>query len=208
MAGARARMKSDEELIRRIGAGDARALEVIFERHGSAAFSLAYRICRTRGRAEDVVQETFLLLWRRASSYQPARGSVRTWLLSSVRNRAIDAIQDHSASDCNDVIEDWIVEPIARAELTELAVIQNDENRGLHAALDELPVEQRQVIELAFFDGLTHTQIAQLLDISSPTVKDWMRLGLTELRLLLTAAKAPGEVAARRSSVQRAVVTE
>ncbi len=165
--------------------GDARAFEVIFDRHAGAAFSLAYRMCGRRATAEDVVQETFLSLWRSGARYDRARGSVRSWVLSVVRNRAIDAFRRTAARDSRDLPDQRIAQLLAAPELTDKEVERRDDARLVRGALGALPPDQRQVIELAYFGGFTHTQIAEMLDLPAGTVKGRMRLGLSKLRIAL-----------------------
>lgn len=165
--------------------GDSGAFEVIFDRHGDAAFSLAYRMCGRRATAEDVVQEAFVSLWRSGARYDRARGSVRSWVLSVVHNRAIDAFRRDAARTSRDVSDEGLAERMAAQERTEAEVERRDEAQQVRNALGELPAEQRQVIELAFFGGFSHTQIAEMLKLPAGTVKGRMRLGLTKLRVLL-----------------------
>lgn len=166
--------------------GDVRAFEVIFDRHCEAAFSLAYRMCGRRGMAEDVVQEAFLSLWRSGSRYDRARGSVRSWVLGVVRNRAIDAFRRETTHAGRDVSDEAAADRIAAPENTEAQVEGRDEARQVRAALSSLPDDQRQVIELAFFGGFTHNQIAHMLELPAGTVKGRMRLGLMKLRFALS----------------------
>jgi RNA polymerase sigma-70 factor (ECF subfamily) len=179
------RVLADEELMQLVRAGETRAFEVIFDRHSGAAFSLAYRMCGRRAMAEDVVQEAFVSLWRSGARYDATRGSVRTWVLSVVRNRAIDAFRRESAKGSRDVAEEGIAERMAAPELTDTEVERRDEARQVRKALVELPPDQRQVIELAYFGGFTHSQIANMLELPSGTVKGRMRLGLSKMRLAL-----------------------
>jgi len=170
-----------------VGGGEPRALEVIFGRHGDAAFSLAYRMCGRRPMAEDVVQEAFMSLWRTGGSYDRTRGSVRSWVLSVVRHRAIDAFRRErrpSRNVSDDGVAEWLVEPTQ----TDLEVERHDEAEHVRGAVRELPSDQRRVIELAYFGGYTHTQIAELLGLPVGTVKGRMRLGLTKLRISLSSA--------------------
>jgi RNA polymerase sigma-70 factor, ECF subfamily len=176
-----------------VGAGDPNALAAIFDRHSNTAFSLAYRMCGRQAMAEDIVQEAFIALWRTAGTYDPSRASVRSWLLSVVRHRAIDAFRrDVRASrDVSDAgLAEWLSEP----SLTELEVERREEAEHIRGALRELPDEQRRVIELAYFGGFTHTEIATMLELSVGTVKGRMRLGLTKLRV---SFGAPASSAAR-----------
>jgi len=179
------RTMADEELMELVQDGEVRAFEVIFDRHASAAFSLAYRMCGRRAMAEDIVQDAFVSLWRSAAIYNPARGSVRAWVLGVVRNRAIDAFRREAAKTASDVGEQAVVERIPAPELTEREVERRDDARQVHDALKGLPPDQRQVIELAFFGGFSHTQIAEMLKLPAGTVKGRMRLGLTKLRFAL-----------------------
>jgi RNA polymerase sigma-70 factor (ECF subfamily) len=179
------RSLADEELMQLVHDGDVRAFEVVFDRHASAAFSLAYRMCGRRATAEDIVQEAFLSLWRSGSGYDPRRGSVRSWVLSVVHNRAVDAMRRLGAKAGLDVPDEGIAERLQAAETTDGEVERRDDARQVRTALDELPPDQRQVIELAYFGGFTHNQIAEMLDLPPGTVKGRMRLGLTKLRFFL-----------------------
>ena len=163
--------------------GDARAFEVVFDRHAGAAFSLAYRMCGSRSRAEDVVQEAFLSLWRGGARYDQRRGSVRSWVLSVVRNRAIDAFRRDAGRSARDVADDGLVEQAASGEGTEATVERRDDAQRVRSAVLALPAEQRKVIELAYFGGFTHSEIAEMLELPQGTVKGRMRLGLSKLRL-------------------------
>ena len=168
-----------------VHAGEARAFEVLFDRHGDAAFSLAYRMCGRRSMAEDVVQEAFLSLWRSGARYDPARGSVRAWLLRVVHNRTIDSFRRSTVRDGRDVHDEAAAERLPAAELTDQEVQRREDVRQVRGALDDLPADQRQVIELAYFGGLSHSEIAEALGLPAGTVKGRMRLGLTKLRLAL-----------------------
>jgi len=171
--------------MRLVHGGDARAFEVIFDRHADAAFSFAFRMCGRQAMAEDVVQEAFLALWRSGAPYDPARGTVRAWIVGVVHNRAIDAFRRDTAHAGRDVSDDGAVERMVAAERTETEVERRDETEQVRAALGTLPAEQRRVIELAYFGGFSHTEIAEMLELPSGTVKGRMRLGLRKLRLAL-----------------------
>jgi RNA polymerase sigma-70 factor (ECF subfamily) len=166
--------------------GEARAFEVIFDRHSGVAFSLAFRMCGRRAKAEDIVQEAFLSLWRSGSRYDRSRGSVRSWVLSAVHNRAIDSFRRDAAGDRRDVRDDELAERMPAPDLTDDEVERRDDARQVRGALEELPADQRRVIELAYFGGFTHSQIAEMLGLPTGTVKGRMRLGLAKLRLALT----------------------
>lgn len=168
-----------------VHAGQAGAFEVLFDRHCDAAFSLAYRMCGRRSMAEDVVQETFLSLWRSGARYDPARGSVRAWLLRVVHNRAIDAFRRSAVKSGRDVYDETAAEHLPARELTEVEVERREDIRQVRGALDGLPHDQRQVIELAYFGGFSHSQISEMLHLPPGTVKGRMRLGLAKLRISL-----------------------
>jgi RNA polymerase sigma-70 factor (ECF subfamily) len=165
--------------------GEARAFEVIFDRHSGPAFSLAYRMCGRRAMAEDIVQEAFVSLWRSGARYDRTRGSVRSWVLSAVQHRAIDAFRREGVKQGLDVRDEDAAERLPARELTDAEAMRRDEARTVRTALDELPADQRQVIELAYFGGFTHTQIADMLELPAGTVKGRMRLALSKLRISL-----------------------
>jgi len=186
--GAGLRELADEDLMALVRHGEARAFEVIYDRHCNVAFSLAYRICGTRVAAEDVVQESFLSLWRSGARYDRTRGSVRTWVLGIVHNRSIDWLRRSSGHDRRRASEEGIEERFEAPEHTDVEVARRDEAREIRAALDDLPDEQSRVIELAFYGGYTHSEIAMLLDTPIGTIKGRMRLGMEKMRRTLEAA--------------------
>ncbi len=181
----RLRMLADEELMQLIYRSRADAFEVIYDRHADAAFSLAYRMCAQRALAEDVVQEAFLSLWRSRARYERQRGSVRTWVLGIVHNRAIDALRRRNVRDRGVVVEEGLEERLVAPERTDLEVARREESREIRDALEQLPDEQSRVIELAYFGGMTQNQIASMLDTPVGTVKGRMRLGLAKMRMSL-----------------------
>jgi RNA polymerase sigma-70 factor (ECF subfamily) len=182
---------ADEDLIQLSSRGDAAAFQIIYERHTDAAYSLAYRMCGRRGVAEDVTQEAFLALWRSGTRYDRTRGSVRTWVLGIVHNRAIDALRRSLVHDRRRASDEGLEERFEAPENTEVEVARRDEAREIRVALKELPREQSHVIELAYFGGFTHTEIASMLNAPVGTIKGRMRLGLAKMRLALGE---PGEV--------------
>ncbi len=181
---------ADEDLMARVRDGEMAAFEVIYDRHSGVAYSLAYRICGTRTGAEEVVQEAFLALWRSGERYDRARGSVRTWVLGIVHNRAIDALRRSVVHERRRASDDGLAERLVAAERTDAEVVAHDEARGIRAALESLPEEQARVIELAYFGGFTHTEIAELLGAPVGTIKGRMRLGLEKLRAALERSGA------------------
>lgn len=165
-----------------VAANDAEAFEIVLERHADAAVSLAYRMIGRRSLAEDVVQEAFLSLWRSGARYERTRGSVRNWTLGIVHNRAIDTLRRDGARESRRASDDGLDERLPAVEETEVEVARRDEAREIRSALDRLPDEQSRVIELAYFAGFTHIEIATMLDLPVGTVKGRMRLGLQKLR--------------------------
>jgi RNA polymerase sigma-70 factor (ECF subfamily) len=170
--------------------GDARAFELVYDRHAGAAFSLAYRMVGDRTAAEDITQESFLSIWRSRVRYQRERGSVRTWVLGIVHHRTIDGLRRNLVHERRRASAEGIEERYEAAELTEAEAVRREEARTVRAALDTLPEQQCKVIELAYFGGFTHTQIAEMLDMPVGTVKGRMRLGLEKLRRQLAEGLA------------------
>ena len=184
------RALADEELMQLVRRGEARAFEVLYDRHSGAAFSLAYRMVGTRSTAEEVVQEAFLALWRANARYDRARGSVRTWILGIVHNRAIDALRRGAVHDRRRAGDEGLEERFAAAEQTDVEVARRDEAREVRSALETLPSDQLRVIELAYFGGFSQSEIASMLDTPVGTVKGRMRLGLAKMRSQLGPAEA------------------
>ncbi len=180
---------ADEDLMQLMRGGNAKAFEVVYERHAGVAFSLAYRMVGTRNSAEDVVQEAFISIWRSGARYDRARGSVRTWVLGIVHHRAIDALRRSSVHDKRRASDEGIEERFEARERTEVEVARLDEAETVRSAIGTLPAEQSQVIELAYFGGFTHTEIADMLDTPIGTVKGRMRLGLEKMRGQLRTAE-------------------
>jgi RNA polymerase sigma-70 factor, ECF subfamily len=173
---------ADEDLLHLVRRGDARAFEVIYDRHSPAAFSLAYRIAGSRGVAEDVMQEAFLAIWRSSARYEQARGSVRTWVLGIVHHRAIDALRRSFVHERRRASDEGIDERLEGGARTEAEVARREEATTIRAVLESLPSEQCQVIELAYFGGFTHTEIDAMLQAQVGTIKGRMRLGLEKMR--------------------------
>jgi RNA polymerase sigma-70 factor (ECF subfamily) len=176
---------ADEDLMELVREGDSSAFEVIFDRHGDTAYSLAYRMCGSRARAEDVVQEAFLSLWRSGDRYDRARGSVRSWVLNVVHNRAVDAFRREATRSALQTGDEGLAERLPSGQLTETEVERRDDSGRVRGALLELPEEQRMVIELSYFGGFSHHEIAEILSLPPGTVKGRMRLGLSKLRVAL-----------------------
>jgi RNA polymerase sigma-70 factor, ECF subfamily len=184
------RRLADEDLMQLVAENDAQAFAILYERHTNIAFSLAFRMCGKRAIAEEVVQDAFLSLWRGGSRYDRTRGSVRTWVLGIVHHRAIDALRRGIVSERGRVSDEGIEERLEAPERTEQEVGRRDEAREIRTALEGLPAEQSRVIELAYYGGFTHSEIATMLDTPIGTIKGRMRLGLQKLRLQLDPAGA------------------
>jgi RNA polymerase sigma-70 factor (ECF subfamily) len=174
---------ADEELMPLIGAKDPEAFEVFYDRHGGVAYSLAYRIVGERAAAEDVTQEAFISLWRSGARFDSSRGSVRSWMLSIVRNRAIDFLRSKAGKAPKLTFDDdSILEQRPSGELTEDEAMRRETASEVRGALGQLPGDQSKVIELAYFGGFSHSEIARMLGVPLGTVKGRMRLGLEKIR--------------------------
>ena len=184
---------ADEDLMQYVRKGDARAFEVLYERHSGVAFSLAYRMVGTRNQAEDVVQEAFISIWRSGARYERTRGSVRTWVLGIVHNRAIDSLRRATVHSKRRADDEGLAEKLEAGERTDVEAARREEAQTVRTAMDTLPTEQSQVIELAYFGGFSHSEIADMLQMPIGTVKGRMRLGLEKMRGALVAREvAPG----------------
>jgi RNA polymerase sigma-70 factor, ECF subfamily len=173
---------ADEDLISLVHRSrDPEAFATLYDRHARAAYSLAYRMMGEHQAAEDLVQDAFLKFWRSASSYRPERGSVRTWLLSIVHNQGIDQLRS-SASRRR--MHDKVEASAPRFQPSEAFAEswRNVQREQVREALSSVPEEQLQVLELAYFSGYTHVEIAELLDLPLGTVKGRMRLGLKKVK--------------------------
>jgi len=174
---------ADEELMPLIGEKDPEAFEVFYDRHGGVAYSLAYRIVGEKAAAEDVTQEAFISVWRSGARFDRARGSVRSWMLSIVRNRAIDALRSRAGKAPKlSFDDDAILEQRPSEEQTEEEAMRRETATELRGALGELPGEQSKVIELAYFGGFSQSEISRMLGVPLGTVKGRMRLGLEKIR--------------------------
>ena len=179
----------DGALVALVASGDAQALRSLYDRCGSRAFTVAYGVLMNRGEAEDVVQETFLQVWRQARRFDARRGGARAWIVTIARSRAIDRLRSRGASDrAVAAVRDQPPPPEAPspAEAAEHAELR----RQVSDALGELPAEQRRALELAYFRGLSQAEIARELGDPLGTVKTRVRLGLAKLATLLGPSMA------------------
>lgn len=179
------RALSDHELMRLVGERDAAAFAVLYRRHARAALRLALRLCERPALAEEVVQDAFLSLWRSPGHYDGRRGSPRTWVLGVVHHRAIDARRGRAAHDRAWVSDEGIDERLEARERTDSEAVRREAIREVRAVLRRLPPEQSRVIELAYYGGLSNSEIASILDTPVGTVKGRMRLGLSKMRMQL-----------------------
>ncbi len=179
----------DDELISAICDGAEWAMELLYERHFRYAYALAYRMLHDPSIAEDIVQEVFVSVWRKASSYQKQYGSVHSWISAIVHHRAIDKLRSAAFRE-----QQWTKGPYATETEQEPVSQQSDvweqawhgeQGRAIRSVLAQLPAEQRLVIEQAYFGGFTHAEIAEQWHIPLGTVKGRMRLGLQKMRRLL-----------------------
>jgi len=173
----------DEELAEGIRRREPRAMELLFDRLGGQAFGLAYRILGDGPSAEDAVQEAFLTLWRQADRLNPARGRLSSYLMTLVHHRAVDLLRARKGLAARNLPLDPAVVP-AEADVLE-SVAQSLGRDAVRRALAELSPEQREAIELAYFEGLTHVEIAEALGLPLGTVKSRLRLGLEKMRSTL-----------------------
>ena len=173
---------ADEDLLASIAEDrSSEAFATLYDRHSRAAYSLAYRMMGEKQAAEDLVQDTFLQVWRAAGSYRPERRSVRTWLLSIIHHRGIDQLRSTaSRRRTQDTVK--ATAPTSQPSEAFAETWRNSQREQVREALRTVPSEQRKVLELAYFSGYTHTEIAELLDLPLGTVKGRMRLGLKKIK--------------------------
>jgi RNA polymerase sigma-70 factor (ECF subfamily) len=182
----------DREDLQRLAAGDGDAAARLYDRHARAVYSLVLRILNDEGDAEDVVQDVFAQAWRQAARYDASRGAVGAWLLMMARSRAIDKLRSARARPGSRITEDpTAIDDMPAALRDAPSVIIDAENaRLVQRALAELPLLQRLVIELAYYEGLTQREIADRLEQPLGTIKSRLRLGLLRLRDALAEGRS------------------
>lgn len=177
---------ADEDLIALAQRGDISAFELLYERHKGPAYSLARRITGTDGNADDVVQETFISVWRAIERYDPRRASVRTWLMRIVHRRAIDQLRSSSVHSRRRADGEGLIDDLTASDpAPEAIALAGEQSEIVREVLDELPDDQRKAIELAYFSGFSQSEIAEITDLPLGTVKGRMRLGLEKMRASL-----------------------
>jgi RNA polymerase sigma-70 factor (ECF subfamily) len=176
---------TDLELVHQLASGDTAALAEFYDRYGSLAYSIAYRVLGDQGRAEDVVQDAFLRLWNNAGQFDAARGSLRTWLMTAVRNRAIDYLRGRGAHERQEREITTELPAAGSGSDPWREVSASLEREAIREALNKLPSEQRQAVELSYFGGYTNREIAAMIRVPLSTVKGRMRLALEKLHSYL-----------------------
>jgi RNA polymerase sigma-70 factor (ECF subfamily) len=171
----------DGELVRRLQRRDPQALAELYDRYGRLTFSLVLRVVRDAGIAEDLVQETFLRVWNRVAGFDAEKGAIAPWLLAVARNRAIDYLRSVAGRERNALEFEETDHPALYVDM-ERDILASDKTRAIQGAMRKLPENQRQVIELAYFEGLSQTEMAERLGQPLGTVKTWVRTALKHLR--------------------------
>ncbi len=175
---------TDEALLHRVAAGDEGAFATLYDRLGRVAYSFAYRMLGYGDGAEDVVQEAFLSIWRAAGSFDVEKGNARTWLMSVVHHRAVDTLRRRRGQQPMDLSIESI-QQLAGPENVWDQVARNIDKEAIERVLAQIPQEQRHVIDLAYFGGYTHTEIAERVGVPLGTVKGRIRIGVEKLKRLL-----------------------
>ncbi len=173
---------ADEALLTLVAQADEEALGSLYDRYGRVAYGLALRILRDPDLAQDAVQEAFLSVWRTAAAFDPRRASAQTWLLTIVHRRAVDVVRREERRRADPLPPEETAET---GETTDEQAWVREQRRGVQAALAELPDDQRQALELAYYGGLSQSEIAERLGVPLGTVKSRMFTGLSRLRDLL-----------------------
>jgi RNA polymerase sigma-70 factor, ECF subfamily len=173
---------SDPELAARLKRRDPQAMADLYDRYGRLAYSLILRIVRDAALAEDLVQETFLRVWNRAQAFDEERGALGPWLLAVARNRAIDYIRSSGGKMARNAYELGEMENPALFANLESQMVSADQARRIREALAKLNPSQRNVIELAYFEGLSQTEMAEKMGQPLGTIKTWVRSALKNLR--------------------------
>lgn len=182
-ADAAVQQADDLAIIRRMADGDATGLSDLYDRYARGIFSLSFRILQDQGEAEEVVQDVFAQAWRQAGRYDTSRGVVVAWLLVMARSRSIDRVRAKAGRPPLQEDDPALLRDLADGGVAaDTLIVSAEQASRVRAALVGLPLLQRTAIELAFYDGLTHAEIAERLELPLGTVKTRIRLGLLKLR--------------------------
>jgi RNA polymerase sigma-70 factor (ECF subfamily) len=176
---------ADADLVAKLALGSQDALAELYDRYGGLAYAVAMRVLGDPGRAEDAVQEAFLKIWNHAASFDIRRGSLRTWLLAAVRNRAIDFLRGRGAHERQELELQPAISQAGPRDDPWREVSLSLERDAVREAMSSLPVEQRQAVELAYFAGYSQREIAEMTKVPLGTVKGRMRLALEKLNSYL-----------------------
>jgi RNA polymerase sigma-70 factor (ECF subfamily) len=179
---------ADQAAVTRMSRGDRDALAEVYDRHGRLVYSLALRILKDQSDAEDIVQDVFAQAWRQAARYQPGRGAVVAWLMNMTRSRSFDRLRRRTTQPQSPYDPETADEIPDTAQPIDEQVAWAGRAAVVRGALDELPLLQRMAIELAFYEGLTHVEIADRLEVPLGTVKTRIRQGLLKLKDRLAGA--------------------
>lgn len=174
-------MDGDRDILERVANGSPEAFETLYDRFGRLAYALAMRVLSDETAAEEVVQDAFLAIWRKTLLYRAERGTVRSWISTVVRNNAIDRLRREHRRDRYELDGDVPVDQPALSD-TWSEVAADLSRQQILQAMYTLPVEQRQTLELAFWCGLSHREISEVMEVPVGTVKGRARLGLHKLR--------------------------
>jgi RNA polymerase sigma-70 factor, ECF subfamily len=178
----------ERRMLERMAAGDGDALRELYDIHARAVYSLAVRILRSQSDAEDIVQEVFVQAWRQATRYDASRGTVAGWLLMQAKSRSIDRLRARRARP-EQSEEARVSEPVDASDAADIQIVRGEQAARVRQALDELPALQKTALELAYYEGLTHVEIAEQLEQPLGTVKTRIRQGLLKLRQALGGAE-------------------
>ena len=174
--------RDDRDLVRRLKARESQAMADLYDRYGRLAYSVILRIVRDAGVAEDLMQEAFLRIWTRIAAFDDNKGALGPWVVAVARNRAIDYLRSVEGRLSRSAVEmDKLDRPAVFADFDQ-QVVTADHMRRLRGAFDKLTANQREVIELAYFQGLSQSEMAERLKQPLGTVKTWVRTALRQLR--------------------------
>lgn len=170
------------QLLHRIAQGDERAFAELYQRTSAKLYGVCLRMLRERGEAEDALQNIYLILWRRADRFDPARAAAMTWLITLTRNQCIDRLRRHREAPLNEEIANSLADPEPGPSMRTEA---GEQRRRLDRCLDTLAAQQKSAVRAAFFMGVTYNELADLYEVPLATMKSWIRRSLIRLRRCL-----------------------